>query len=124
MKKTISYIGWGLFAITLIGMIYFAWPKSKTIDFRGYVKEIVSSKEDGYTYIKATMIFSDIKTDVATTIKVEKNTSIKDMDGNKMSVEGIKAGDMIDLDYKGRLANPADIITAKWIRVCPINQQN
>ncbi len=115
MKKAISFLGWGLFAIALVGVIYFAWPKSVTIDFRGGVNEIVFSEEDNCAYIKASMVFAD----TTTTIKVNKNISIKDMDGNKMSVEDIKIGDMIDLDYKGKLENPTDIITAKWIRVYP-----
>lgn len=115
MKKKIANLGWILFGITLIGMIYFAWPKNTTIDFRGYVNEINYSEEDSYYYIKATMVFADTPTN----IKVKNNISIKDIEGNKKSINDIQIGDMIDLDFKGTLDDPTKTITAKWIRLYP-----
>ena len=37
MKKVLSYLGWILFAVTLIAMFWIAKP-SATVDFSGVVK--------------------------------------------------------------------------------------
>ena len=39
MKKVLSYLGWILFAVTLIAMFWIAKP-SATVDFSGVVKSI------------------------------------------------------------------------------------
>lgn len=113
MKKIFSYLGWILFAVTLITMFYIAKP-SKTVDFSGVVKSIEYNEQENCTYITASMIHDDNSSVI---IKAKDNISVKEITGEKMKLDGIMVGDLIDLDYKGKIDGKDSIITAKWIKV-------
>lgn len=113
MKKIFTYLGWILFAVTLITMFYIAKP-SKTVDFSGVVKSIEYNEQENCTYITASMIHDDNSSVI---IKAKDNISVKEITGEKMKLDGIMVGDLIDLDYKGKIDGKDSIITAKWIKV-------
>ena len=73
MKKIFSYLGWILFAVTLITMFYIAKP-SKTVDFSGVVKSIEYNEQENCTYITASMIHDDNSSVI---IKAKDNISVK-----------------------------------------------
>ena len=50
MKKVLSYLGWILFAVTLIAMFWIAKP-SATVDFSGVVKSIEYNEQENCTYM-------------------------------------------------------------------------
>ena len=113
MKKVLSYLGWILFAITLITLFWIVKP-SDTIDFRGVVKSIEYNEQEKCTYITTSMIHDDNSSVI---IKAKDSISVKEITGEKMKLEEVKAGDLIDLDYKGKIAGKDSIVTAKWIKV-------
>ena len=113
MKKVLSYLGWILFVVTLIAMFWFAKP-SDTVDFSGVVKSTEYNEQENCTYITASMILQDNSSVI---IKAKDNISVKEVTGEKMNLEEIKVGDLIDLDYKGKIDGKDSIITAKWIKV-------
>lgn len=86
-----------------------------TVSFRGTVVEINNINEES-VYIKALMIFGT----VPRTIRVDGNVSIRNLiSGEKMSIDEINIGDMIDLDVRGRWDDVTAIIIPRWIRVLP-----
>lgn len=113
MKKVLSYLGWILFAITLITLFWIVKP-SDTVDFRGVVKSIEYNEQEKCTYITTSMIHDDNSSVI---IKAKDSISVKEITGEKMKLEEVKAGDLIDLDYKGKIAGKDSIVTAKWIKV-------
>ena len=113
LEKILPWIGWVLFAITLFVMLWIAKP-SDTVDFSGVVKSIEYNEQENCTYITASMILQDNSSVI---IKVKDNISVKEITGEKMKLEEIKVGDLIDLDYKGKIDGKDSIITAKWIKV-------
>ena len=112
MKKVLSYLGWILFAITLITLFWIAKP-SDTVDFRGVVKSIEYNEQEKCTYITTSMIHDDNSSVI---IKAKDSISVKEITGEKMKLEEVKAGDLIDLDYKGKIDGKDSIVTAKWIK--------
>ena len=113
MKKVLSYLGWILFAITLITLFWIVKP-SDTVDFRGVVKSIEYNEQEKCTYITTSMIHDDNSSVI---IKAKDSISVKEITGEKMKLEEIKVGDLIDLDYKGKIDGKDSIVTAKWIKV-------
>ena len=113
MKKVLSYLVWILFAITLITLFWIVKP-SDTVDFRGVVKSIEYNEQEKCTYITTSMIHDDNSSVI---IKAKDSISVKEITGEKMKLEEVKAGDLIDLDYKGKIAGKDSIVTAKWIKV-------
>ena len=116
MKKILSYAGWILFGIALVGLIIIV-PQSSTntVDFRGTVVKINNVNERS-AYIEAIMVFGT----EPRTIRVDSNISIRNLiNGERMSVDDIKVGDMIDLNVRGRWDDVTAIIIPRWIRVLP-----
>ena len=113
MKKVLSYLGWILFAITLITLFWIAKP-SDTVDFRGVVKSIEYNEQEKCTYITTSIIHDDNSSVI---IKAKDSITVKEITGEKMKLEEIKVGDLIDLDYKGKIDGKDSIVTAKWIKV-------
>lgn len=113
MKKVLSYLGWILFAITLVAMFWIAKP-SKTVDFSGVVKSIEYNEQEKCTYITTSTIFDENSSVI---IKAKDNISVKEITGEKMKLEEIKVGDLIDLGFKGKIDGKDSIVTAKWIKV-------
>ena len=113
MKKVLSYLGWILFAITLITLFWIVKP-SDTVDFRGVVKSIEYNEQEKCTYITTSIIHDDNSSVI---IKAKDSISVKEITGEKMKLEEIKVGDLIDLDYKGKIDGKDSIVTAKWIKV-------
>ena len=54
--------------------------------------------------------------DVACTIKATKDTGVKYLD-KKVSVEEIRVGDRVSLDYRGKWESADKPLTAKWIKI-------
>ena len=115
MRKNLSYIGWGLVGIAFIVLIYFALQNNVgTVDFRGTVVEI-SSANGNVTYIEAIMVFGTLPI----TIRVNTNISIRNqINGERMSIDDIAIGDMIDLDIREK-CDVTMVIIPRWIRVLP-----
>ena len=113
LEKILPWIGWVLFAITLFVMLWVAKP-SDTVDFSGVVKSIEYNQQENCTYITASMILQDNSSVI---IKAKDNISVKEVTGEKMKLEEIKVGDLIDLDYKGKIDGKDSIVIAKWIKV-------
>ena len=89
-------------------MFWFAKP-SDTVDFSGVVKSIEYNEQENCTYITASMILQDNSSVI---IKAKDNISVKEITGEKMKLEEIKVGDLIDLDYKGKIDGKYSIVTA------------
>lgn len=113
LEKILPWIGWILFASTLFVMLWVVKP-SRTVDFSGVVKSIEYNEQENCTYITASMILQDNSSVI---IKAKDNISVKEITGEKMKLEEIKVGDLIDLDYKGKIDGKDSIVTAKWIKV-------
>jgi hypothetical protein len=113
VKKAFSYLGWILFGITLVGMVYFAFPKKDTCDYRGYVDNITLDTKNSCVWVTATSVFGD----PPLKIKIDDNISIKDMYGNKIVADKIKIGNMIDLNFKEKANDSSKISEAKWVQV-------
>ena len=78
------------------------------------VADVEYNKQENCTYITASMIHDDNSSVI---IKAKDNISVKEITGEKMKLDGIMVGDLIDLDYKGKIDGKDSIITAKWIKV-------
>ena len=52
------------------------------------------------------------------TVYAEYDIRIRDINGNKMKLDDVRPGDMIDLDYKHKVGKNGERY-AKWITVCP-----
>lgn len=116
MKKAVTYIGWILAGLFLVGMIYFAIPKNSICDFRGYVEAVDTDQKNDCVWLSVKMIFDE----TATKIKVNDNIRIQYHEGNKISADDIQVGDMVDLDVKRQ--TDSEFYEAKWISVYPKNQ--
>ena len=113
MRKVFSWLGWTLFGITFAAMIYFIIPKDNTCDFRGYIEEIQIDEINECTWITISEITNEnshIK------LKVSSNTSVKNRDGEKITVNRIKIGQLLDADIKGSKIDDT-YYKAKWIIV-------
>lgn len=113
MKKTFSYLGWILFAVSLIAMFWYIKP-SKTVDFYGVVKEIEYREEENATYFTTSMLY-DKESKII--IKAKNRISVKEVTGEKMELDEIQVGDLLGLDYRGTIDRNDSVITAKWIKV-------
>lgn len=60
------------------------------------------------------MIYDDAS---RVTVKVKDNISVKEVTSEKMKIDDIGVGDLIILDYKGKINGKSGIVTAKWIKV-------
>ena len=124
-KKTISILlPWCLFICAFTLLIFSSnliSQKAQTNDFRGYVQEVEIDYESNTAYIHANAVWGF---EHKVLITAPLNISCLLLDGRNIPVDNIKAGDMIDLDYKGKWGlNDAGIFeaTAKWITVCHIS---
>lgn len=113
MKKALLYSGWILFAFVLTAMFWITKP-SDTVDFSGVVKSIEYNKQEKCSCIKASLIYDDAS---RVTVKVKDNISVKEVTSEKMKIDDIGVGDLIILDYKGKINGKSGIVTAKWIKV-------
>lgn len=116
-KHILLICGALLLAALLIATAIYLAP-AKTIDFRGYVQEIYfDDTNDGskqLAAIHATNAFGE----GGYTVYAEYDIRITDISGNKMKLDDIRPGDMIDLDYKHKVGKNGERY-AKWITVCP-----
>ena len=113
MKKVFRYTAYGLFGIILVALICCAIPKNSTCDFRGYVEEIQTDKQDACIWItisEATNENSHIK------LKVTEKTSIKNLDGNGISADQIQIGNMLDTNVHGEKADDT-YYQANWVKI-------
>ena len=116
MKKIFSFTTvWILFGAAFIALIYFTVQDNLgTVDFCGTVVEISNANENT-AYIKAIMVFGT----EPNTIRVSNNIPIRNqINGERMSVDDIRAGDMIDLGIREK-CDATTVITPRWIRVLP-----
>lgn len=114
MKRFLSYLGWVLFVFASVSVFFIAGGED-TIDFRGIVRSICESSEDNCFYFTATPITDG---DAIVKIKADKDISVREITGEKMSIYDIEAGDMIDLNHKGEISDLNCTVEAKWIKVC------
>ena len=63
------------------------------------------------------MIYDDAS---RVTVKVKDNISVKEVTSEKMKIDDIGVGDLIILDYKGKINGKSGIVTAKWIKVAKV----
>lgn len=113
MRKALSWLGWTFFGIAFITAVYFVIPKNNTCDFRGYIEEIQIDENNECAWITISEITNEnshIK------LMVPANTSIKNHDGEKISVNQIKIGQLLDADMKGSKIDDT-YYQAKWIIV-------
>ncbi len=106
-----------LAALIIAAAIYLA--PGKTIDFRGYVQEIYfDDTNDGSKMVAAIHCTDVFGGDSTYTVYAEYDIRITDTSGEKMKLDDIRPGDMIDLDYKRKTGENGERF-AKWISVCP-----
>ena len=113
MGKALNWLGWVLFGITFIMVIYFTIPKDNICDFRGYIEEIQIDEKNECTWITISEITNEqshIK------LRVSANASVKNYDGEKISVNQIEIGQLLDVDIKGSKIDDT-YYQAKWIIV-------
>ena len=113
MKKVFRYTACGLFGIILVAFICCAIPKNSTCDFRGYVEEIQTDKQDACIWItisEATNENSHIK------LKVTEKTAIKNLDGNGISADQIQIRNMLDTNVHGEKADDT-YYQANWVKI-------
>ena len=113
MRKALNWLGGILFGIAFIAAIYFVIPKDNTCDLRGYIEEIQIDEKNDCTWITISEItneHSHIK------LKISANVSIKNYGGEKISVNQIKIGQLLDADIKGSKVDDT-YYQAKWIRI-------
>lgn len=106
-----------LAALIIASAIHLA--PTKTIDFRGYVQEIyfddTNDDSEKIAAIHCTDVFDNGS---SYTVYAAYDIRITDTGGRKMTLDDIKPGDMIDLDYKYKTGKNGERY-AKWIMVCP-----
>ena len=113
MRKALNWLGWTLFGIIFIAVIYFVIPKENTCDLRGYIEEIQIDEKNDCTWITISEItneHSHIK------LKISANVSVKNYGGEKISVNQIKISQLLDADIKGSKVDDT-YYQAKWIRI-------
>ncbi len=87
-----------------------------TVDFRGYVDEIVLH-EDGSATIHATGVFNN----EPFTFRVGARVPVRDLEGERVALVDIKTGDMIDVDYKGTFDHESKSADVRRMQVMPIS---
>ena len=97
MKKALSYLGWMLFSITFILLIYFVWPKSSTCDVRGYIEDIQIDEQNHCAWVTITEVTNR---DSHMKLKVTEKTSVQNLDGSTISIDQTQIGKMLDGDIK------------------------
>ncbi len=106
-----------LAAVIIATAIYLV--PAKTVDFRGYVQEIYfDDTNDGSKQVAAIHCTDVFGGNSTYTVYAEYDIRIADISGKKMTLDDIKQGDMIDLDYKRKAGKNGERY-AKWISVCP-----
>ncbi len=115
MKKFSYGLGTVLLAVIVAVSVWFLKPE-KTVDYRGIVKSVEYNQDDNCTYIDTYMLYDESSSVI---IKVKPRTEIKYIDGAECELKDIKAGDMLDIDYKGKIDGYGSTVTAKWLKVCP-----
>ncbi|WP_086349989.1 hypothetical protein [Candidatus Enterococcus clewellii] len=98
------------------------FPKAQTLDFRGYVDEIVVDSDKNEIRIAAVYVNTDTKAEIKASTKI----SCSYLDGRAFPIANLKKGDMIDLDYKGQWGLDGDGVMqaeAAWLTVCPMNEK-
>lgn len=108
----------------ILGIVFLPnklFPKAQTLDFRGYVTDVVVDSENDEVKIYATYINSEEKAEIKALTKI----SCLYLDGRTFPITSLKKGDMIDLDYKGQWGldgNGVMQAEAQWLTVCPLNE--
>lgn len=115
MKKGILIVLAVVLAVCGICMICDALTPD-TVDFRGYVDEIVIN-EDGNATVRATGVFND----ESFTFYVGARTPVRNLEGERMKLTDVKAGDMIDVDYKGTFDNDTKSADARRVQILPMS---
>ncbi|MBQ9801760.1 MAG: hypothetical protein IJW51_01645 [Clostridia bacterium] len=106
-----------LAALIVAAAIYLA--PAKTVDFRGYVTEIYFDDTNDGSKMVAAIHCTDVFDNGSTyTVYAEYDIRVTDISGEKMTLDDIRPGDMIDLDYKHKTGKNGERY-AKWITVCP-----
>ena len=114
MKRVWPYVGWGLFAVACIAMLWIAVKPENTVDFSGVVRSVSYNEQEHMTVLQASMIHDESSNVI---IRVPDTVSVREITGEIMSIKELAAGDFIELDYKGKISGKDSVVTAKWIKV-------
>ncbi len=74
-------------------------PASRTVDFSGTVESVRVDEENGSVYVIAVQDASNFTCE----IEIKKHTRCKDADGAKVDPSELQAGDMILLNFRGKV---------------------
>ena len=95
-KKIISILSIVLLAVFAIYSIYIIYPKGRLVDCSAIVDAVESDAEEQCLYV----IASNSINNMTYKIKIPYGTKCKTVNGDKYSVESIKIGDDITLNFK------------------------
>ena len=114
VKRVWPYVGWGLFAVACIAMLWIAAKPENTVDFSGVVRSVSYNEQEHVTVLQASMIHDESSNVI---IRVPDTVSVREITGEIMGIKELAAGDFIELDYKGEISGKDSVVTAKWIKV-------
>ena len=113
MKKVFRYTAWGLIGILFVIFVYCALSKSSTCDFRGYVEELQTDEKNACVWITLSEVTNERS---RLKLKVTEKTSVKNLDGDRISADQIQIGDMLDANVHDEKVDDA-YYQVEWIRV-------
>ena len=116
MKQFKNIFIFGVIVLFLVGVmiIQYATP-SRTVDFRGEILSIAVS-EEGIITISAA---SDISGHFI--FRIDDKSKLEDYCGEKITLEDLTEGAMVDINYCKYIFKQEDIYTVKSLRLYKIN---
>ena len=114
MKQFKNIFIFGVIVLLLVGVaiIQYATP-SRMVDFRGEILSIAVS-EDGIVTLSAA---SDIEGPFL--FRINDKTKLENIAGEKIELENIREGCLIDVNYRKQLFKEEKVYTAKEIILYP-----
>ena len=91
-------------------VVYYAIP-SRTVDFRGVIRDIAFSDDDTTVTICATSIAGG---DVL--FRIDQKSTLHNFDGEAISSSDLREGALIDVTYRKILFQKEDVHTVKLLR--------
>ena len=106
--KTICIIS--VILLLLWGIVSYAQP-SRTIDFRGEIHGVVVSENGEVTLLAIDAYGGDFL------FRIDEGSKLKNFDGEKISVNDLFKGAMVDINYRKYLFKKEDIHTVKTLKL-------
>ena len=112
MMQFKNLFGLGVLALTLIAAmtIQYATP-SRTVDFRGEILNIVVSEEDVVTISAASDFAGPF------VFRIDDKSKLENCCGEKITVEDLSKGDLIDISYRKFLFKEEEVHTVKSLKL-------